>query len=87
VALPHCETEGVKLAETHEDPVGLLLDEELRDAVTHALCVALPHCDTEGETLSVAHAELLGHTVTEDEEEGVNDGECVSVPLPLKEAL
>ena len=99
VTLPHCEREGVKLAETHE----LLLMEAQRDAVAQVLCVTLPHC--EGEGVKLAECEVLPHceregvklvetqeepltlAVTEVEKEGVNVEECVPLGLLLAEAL
>lgn len=59
VALPHCDTEGVSVAEAHKEPLALLLMEALSDKVAHALGVAEPHCEREGVKLEETHAEAL----------------------------
>jgi hypothetical protein len=84
-------------------PLGLLLAEALREAVTQVLKVALPHCETEGVKLTEcvahplcegegvkltdAHEEPLWLAITEEENEGVTVGECAPLVLPLTETL
>jgi hypothetical protein len=113
VMLPEAHTVPLRLSVTELEnvgvnvgecvPLGLLLAEELRDAVTHVLCVALPHCEgeavklsecvvlphceREGVKLEETHAEPLSLAVTEEEKDGVNDGECVPLVLLLAESL
>jgi hypothetical protein len=48
VALPHCEREGVKLAETQAEPLKLIVTEEEEEGVNDEECVplGLPLADT-----------------------------------------
>ena len=68
VALPHCEREGVKLAETHAEPLELTVTEKVEEGVHDEECVPLglpladTLCDAVPHTLCVAlpHCESDG---------------------------
>ncbi len=81
VALPHCDWEGVKLEETHAEPVRLTVTEEEEEGVKEVECVPLelPLSVVLHEPVAQALSEALPHC----EREGVKLVETHAEPLGL----
>jgi hypothetical protein len=75
VALPHCEREGVKLADTQGEAVKLDDWDALLD------------CEREDVKLAVPHVEPLRLAAAEEEVEGDTEGVCVPLRLLHAEAV
>jgi hypothetical protein len=69
VALPHCERDGVKLADTHTVPLWLVVTEEVEEGEKEAECVTLTLLLAEALCEAVAHELIVA--LSHCEREGV----------------
>ena len=85
VELPHCEREGVKLAEAHTVPLWLVVTENDVEGVNEDDCVPLGLLNAEA--LRAAVAQALSVALSHCERDGVKLEESVALPLCEREGV